>query len=178
MRILGLDHGTKRIGVAVSDETKTIAQPLEYIPAEPFADFLARLKPFVEKLPAGPRFALEMRNKAWLGAALFDLLRKHNVALALIDHPWMPRPREWFAKGDAITADFTYIRWLGDRKAIEEMTKTWDTTIVDRARDLQEWVEACRNFMKRKIRVFAFANNHYAGHAPATLRLFAEMMEK
>jgi putative Holliday junction resolvase len=43
MRILALDHGTKRIGVAVSDETKTIAQPLEYIPAEPFADFLARL---------------------------------------------------------------------------------------------------------------------------------------
>jgi putative Holliday junction resolvase len=44
MRILALDHGTKRIGVAVSDETKTIAQPLEYIPAEPFADFLARLR--------------------------------------------------------------------------------------------------------------------------------------
>jgi len=44
MRILALDHGTKRIGVAVSDETKTIAQPLEYILTEPFADFLARLK--------------------------------------------------------------------------------------------------------------------------------------
>jgi putative pre-16S rRNA nuclease len=44
MRILALDHGSKRIGVAVSDETQTIAQPLEYIPAEPFADFLARLK--------------------------------------------------------------------------------------------------------------------------------------
>ena len=44
MRILALDHGTRRIGVAVSDETKTIAQPLEYIPAEPFADFLSRLK--------------------------------------------------------------------------------------------------------------------------------------
>ena len=44
MRILALDHGTKRIGVAVSDETKTIAQPLEYIPAEPFPDFLERLK--------------------------------------------------------------------------------------------------------------------------------------
>jgi putative holliday junction resolvase len=44
MRILALDPGTKRIGVAVSDETKTIALPLEAIPAEPFADFLARLK--------------------------------------------------------------------------------------------------------------------------------------
>jgi putative holliday junction resolvase len=47
MRILALDHGTKRIGVAVSDELKMIAQPLEYVLAEPLADFLARLKELV-----------------------------------------------------------------------------------------------------------------------------------
>ncbi len=44
MRILALDHGTKRIGVAVSDELKMIAQPLTYLPAEPFAEFLTQLK--------------------------------------------------------------------------------------------------------------------------------------
>jgi putative Holliday junction resolvase len=44
MRVLAIDHGTKRMGIALSDETLTIAQPLEFIPAEPFADFLARLK--------------------------------------------------------------------------------------------------------------------------------------
>ena len=44
MRILALDHGTRRVGVAVSDELQLIAQPLEYIPPEPFADFLQRLK--------------------------------------------------------------------------------------------------------------------------------------
>ena len=44
MRILALDHGSTRIGVAVSDETRTIAQPLEFIPAEPFAGVLDRLK--------------------------------------------------------------------------------------------------------------------------------------
>ena len=32
------------MGIAVSDELKMIAQPLEYIPAEPFAKFLERLK--------------------------------------------------------------------------------------------------------------------------------------
>jgi uncharacterized protein YecE (DUF72 family) len=141
------------------------------------AEFLARLKPFLQKLPDQPRFAVEIRNKYWLGPALSDLLRKHNVALALIDHPWMPRPSQWLAKVDALTTDFTYIRWLGDRKAIEELTETWDNTIVDREKDLKEWVEACRNFLKNKIRVFAFANNHYAGHAPATLRLFEKLME-
>src|SRR5512134_1728966 len=44
MRILAIDHGSKRIGIAVSDELKMIAQPLEFIPAEPFAAFLDRLK--------------------------------------------------------------------------------------------------------------------------------------
>ena len=43
MRILAIDHGSKRIGIAISDELKLIAQPLEYIPAEPFADFMVRL---------------------------------------------------------------------------------------------------------------------------------------
>jgi putative Holliday junction resolvase len=32
------------MGIAISDELKIIAQPLEYIAAEPFAIFLARLK--------------------------------------------------------------------------------------------------------------------------------------
>ena len=44
MRILAIDHGTKRMGIAVSDPSAIVATPLEYIPAEPFKDFLARLK--------------------------------------------------------------------------------------------------------------------------------------
>jgi len=47
MRILALDHGSKRIGIAVSDELKVIAQPLEFIAAEPFADLLARLRELI-----------------------------------------------------------------------------------------------------------------------------------
>jgi putative holliday junction resolvase len=43
MRILAIDHGTKRMGIAVSDELGMIARPLEFIPAEPFADFMVRL---------------------------------------------------------------------------------------------------------------------------------------
>jgi putative Holliday junction resolvase len=44
MRVLALDHGSKRIGLAISDELGVIAQPLEFVLAEPFAAFLARLK--------------------------------------------------------------------------------------------------------------------------------------
>src|ERR1051325_9397387 len=44
MRILALDHGTKRVGVAISDELKMIAQPLEFLPAEPFSKFITRVE--------------------------------------------------------------------------------------------------------------------------------------
>jgi len=52
MRILALDHGTVRVGVAVSDELKMIARPLEFIPAEPFTVFLERLKVLIREQQA------------------------------------------------------------------------------------------------------------------------------
>lgn len=143
------------------------------------AEFLARLKPFLKKLPKDFSFALEIRNKYWLEARLVDLLRESHVALALIDQSWMPRP--WEIKGnlDLITADLLYVRWLGDRKGIEEVTKSWDKTVVDRRSDLKNWVELLKKLVKDKRiqRAVTYANNHYAGHAPATVALFRELWQ-
>ena len=47
MRVLAIDHGTKRMGIALSDELRTIAQPLEYIAAEPLNKFFDRLAQIV-----------------------------------------------------------------------------------------------------------------------------------
>ncbi len=47
MRVLAIDHGTKRVGLALSDETGTIAQPLEFVPAEPADKLLNRLQNIV-----------------------------------------------------------------------------------------------------------------------------------
>ncbi len=60
MRILAIDHGSKRMGIAVSDDLKMIASPVGYLPAEPFAQFLASLK---------------------------DLLREKEVELILVGMP-------------------------------------------------------------------------------------------
>jgi putative Holliday junction resolvase len=49
MRILALDHGTVRIGVALSDELKMLATPLEYLPAEPFAKLVERLRQLIRE---------------------------------------------------------------------------------------------------------------------------------
>lgn len=80
-------------------------------------------------------------------------------------------------KFDLITADFAYVRWLGDRKGIEEMTTTWDKVVVERTDDLRNWVDILREIVNnKKIRkLFAYANNHYQGFAPATVKLFMDL---
>ena len=138
-------------------------------------DFLERLIPFLKKLPKGHRFAVEIRNKNWLVPKFADILREHGVALALIDQSWMPRPWEMKDQFDLITSDFTYVRWLGDRKGIEEKTTTWDRVIVDRQGDLSEWVSLLKKVQERRIMILAFANNHYAGFGPGTVDLFRSL---
>ncbi len=142
------------------------------------ADFLALLKPFLKKLPRDYRFAVEIRNKYWLDARFADLLRENQVALTLIDQSWVPRPWELENKFDLITTDFTYVRWLGDRKDIEEQTKTWDKLIVDRSKDMANWVELFRQFVSKNPRTFAYANKHYAGYGPGTIELFWDLWNR
>ena len=138
--------------------------------------FMTRLHVFFKKLPrTGCRFAVEIRNKYWLKPRLLELLRENNVALVLQDQSWMPRGEELFEKYDPITADFTYIRWLGDRKEIEKVTKVWSSTIVDRTAELQSWVNVCEKIQKRGVTQYVYANNHYAGFAPGTVELFRSL---
>ena len=87
----------------------------------------------------------------------------------------MPGPVELSKKFDPITADWTYIRWLGDRKAIENQTTTWNKTVVDRTTELSSWVDYCYQIRKRGVLIYGYANNHYAGHAPATIEQFQNL---
>lgn len=48
-RILALDYGAKRTGVAVSDPTGTLASPLAYLETQPFRKFLGKLKETIRK---------------------------------------------------------------------------------------------------------------------------------
>jgi uncharacterized protein YecE (DUF72 family) len=83
-------------------------------------DFLARLRPFLKKLPKDHKFAVEIRNKNWLVPQFVEALRERGVALALIDQAWMPRPAQWFEKFNPMTADFTYVRWLGIARGLRD----------------------------------------------------------
>jgi uncharacterized protein YecE (DUF72 family) len=140
-------------------------------------EFLRRLRLFFQRiLKIGAfKFAVEIRNKTWLNSRLTDLLGEFKVALALTDTSFMPRPWEYKDKLDIVTADFTYVRWLGDRKGIEELTRTWDKIIVHRREDLLKWAEVFRQFSDG-IQVYTYANNHYAGNGPQTISLFWQLL--
>jgi Protein of unknown function DUF72 len=87
-------------------------------------DFLAVPAPFLKKFSAERRFAIEIRNKSWLDASLVDLLREDKIALVLSNLSHMPGPVELSKKFDPITADWAYIRRLGERTGVEKATTT------------------------------------------------------
>jgi len=55
-----------------------------------------------------------------------------------------------------------------------------DKAVIDREDDLKNWVDVLKELvLKKKIRkIFAFANNHYAGHGPATAKLFWDLWNR
>jgi uncharacterized protein YecE (DUF72 family) len=145
-------------------------------------EFLVRLRDFLKQTPKEGKsnLVIEIRNPAWLDNIFVAEMREQGVTLALTDTSFMPRPWELKKPLDLITSDFLYVRWLGHRKEIEKTTTTWDKAILDRTEDLRNWSRFLKEqVLNRKLRhVFLFANNHYAGHAPATLQQFTEIWRR
>jgi uncharacterized protein YecE (DUF72 family) len=134
------------------------------------APFLERLAAFLERLPRG-RYAVELRNRDWIAPDTLALLRRAQAALVLVDLAYLPHPDEWSA-GDPrelLTSDFAYARLIGDRAKVEALTERFDRTVVDQSARLERWAELLGALTGRVREGYVYANNHYAGHAPATL---------
>ncbi|HET7010334.1 MAG TPA: DUF72 domain-containing protein [Anaerolineales bacterium] len=128
-------------------------------------DLADRLETFLARLPSGPRYAVEVRNPRWLTARLRQVLAERGAALVLQDLFYMPR-LDW------VTTDFTVIRWLGRRSDIH----TFDRPQIDRKRELRRWAERVRAFLHSGVDVYGYFNNHFAGHSPASVRLFESIL--
>jgi uncharacterized protein YecE (DUF72 family) len=123
------------------------------------------LEDFLTALPEGPRYAVEVRHRSWLGSDLPQLLRECGAALTLVDYPRMPRLEQ-------ATTDFAYIRWLGNRR---EFPSGHTHPKKDRDEDLLWWAGVVDRFLTEGKTVFAYANNHYQNHSPSTLEQFVEI---
>ncbi|MHB0875768.1 MAG: DUF72 domain-containing protein [Anaerolineae bacterium] len=125
-------------------------------------DNLDALTAYLSALPSDRRFAVEVRDRRWLGPPLYRALAGAGVALVLQDLHYMPRL-------DVVTTDFTYVRWIGRR---DQVRGRFDRVMVDRSRELEWWAERVARWLSQGIRVYSFANNHYQGYAPATVAEF------
>jgi uncharacterized protein YecE (DUF72 family) len=133
-------------------------------------EFLARLDSFLTDLPKNYRYGVEIRNKHWLNSEFADVCRTHDAVVVLSDYMWMPLGDEVESRFDPLTADFSYVRLIGNRKEIEKITKTWEKEVIEREERLNRWASFLHRMAQRGGNVFVYINNHYAGHAPATVR--------
>jgi uncharacterized protein YecE (DUF72 family) len=136
------------------------------------------LKPFLQCLPSGFKFALEIRNKNWLSWDFLEMLREHQVAFALVAQAWMPRIDTLAKALDLVTSDFAYVRFIGDRQAIEAKTKRWNTLIEDKSDEMKVWIGEIKKITDRGVKTYAFFNNHYAGFAPGSIKQFDDLWQQ
>lgn len=142
----------------------------DYDPAE-----IDGLEAFVAALPAGPRWALEVRDPAWFAgdahARLRDALGRRGIALVVSDGTFVPLD-VMLHELHRPTAPHAYVRWLGRREAFAR----FDRVQLDRSPQIERWADAIRAAAPQLTRVTGYANNQFAGHAPATIReLFASL---
>jgi len=130
------------------------------------------LERFLPQLPGGVRFAIEFRQRGWITPETLELLSAHRVALALSDGRWVPR--KWLLRlCERPTTDFAYLRWMGPDRAITDYSHLQ----VDRSAEVDAWAAMIPVLLGQVGTVYGYANNHFAGHGPATIRMLQERLE-
>jgi len=126
------------------------------------------LKELLRQLPRGTRVAVEFRQPDWLVPETFDLLKGHSVALCLTELPGMPRL-------EVRTADFVYLRFIGDR---DQITEDFSHVRVSREEELNCWVGVAKRLAGENAEIYAYFDNHFSGHAPSTAIQFRELLDE
>jgi uncharacterized protein YecE (DUF72 family) len=145
-----------------------------------FSEFLPRLADFLGSLPAGWRYAVEIRNEDYLVSEYFSLLARHNVAHVFNAWTRMPTLSDQIQLEGAFTADFTVVRGLLRRgrtyeqavQRFEPYKSIQDPDPLTRAA-LRKIAE--RALIKRS-RAYLFINNRLEGNAPETIDAVVSQM--
>ena len=136
-------------------------------------EFLADLDPFLQSLPGGWKYAVEIRNEEFLGGAYFNLLRTRGVAHVFNSWARMPPLHKQVAMPGAFTADFVVTRGL------LRVGRPYETAVKLFApyEDIQDPYPEARETIrriiehsrKRKQAAYLFINNRLEGNAPKTI---------
>ena len=144
------------------------------------ADFLAVLDPFLKALPAGFRYAIEIRNENYLTPQYLDVLASHNVAHVFNAWTRMPALDEQAHIHEAFTADFTVVRALLRKgRLYEKAVETFEPynriqELNDGAREGMRLI--AQRAMQERKNAFLFVNNRLEGNAPSTIEAVIEQL--
>jgi uncharacterized protein YecE (DUF72 family) len=109
---------------------------------------IERLSSALAQLPAG-RHCFEFRHPSWFNNDVYELLRRHGVALVIGDMPKRP------FQTHEITTDWTFVRFhYGTRGRRGNYSAT----------ELQEWARRIRAW-RRRVEVFGYFNNDWNAFA-------------
>lgn len=120
------------------------------------------LERFLGWLPEDLPFGVEFRHPSWMEPAVHDLLAAYRVA-------WVNSDQQ---REVVLTAPFTYVRLLGERELISQ----FHAIQIDRSDELDRWAAMLARISNRVERVYAYVNNHFEGHSPATLERLRERL--
>jgi uncharacterized protein YecE (DUF72 family) len=110
------------------------------------------LQNFLSLLPPKYRHAIEFRHKSWIGEAVFDILRRHNIGLCVFDMPGFSCPL-------AITSDFAYVRFHGSEGLYSSCYSDAELSRwAERIARLSQNVEASYIYFNNDAEAFAVKN--------------------
>jgi uncharacterized protein YecE (DUF72 family) len=143
-------------------------------------DFLARLDSFLEALPDGFRYAVEVRNPEYLGPGYFALLAGHGVAHVLSVWTRMPELGEQAAMPGVLGADFSVARALLRKgRTYEQAVESFEPyrLVQDPNEPAREALRAIADgARRRKTPAFLFVNNRLEGNAPTTIEAVVDRL--
>ena len=142
------------------------------------ADFVRAVDPFLDALPAGFRYAVEVRNPGFLSPVYFDCLRRHNVAHVFNAWTRMPELHEQIRLPEAYTADFTVARALLRRgRPYEEAVQRFSPyeKVQDENPNARAAMrELIRQAKEKRRTAYIFVNNRLEGNAPVTIEAIVD----
>jgi uncharacterized protein YecE (DUF72 family) len=146
-------------------------------------DFAADLDRFLEQIPKGWPYGVEMRNKHWLKPDYFDVLRKHGVAHIYNNWSEMPSVGEQMAlAGSRTSDDLTGARFLlapgrkyaDSVKLFEPYDRVKEPNPEARKAGAALIAEGVRYEPRRKT--YIYVNNRLEGNALETIARILEQV--
>jgi uncharacterized protein YecE (DUF72 family) len=141
-------------------------------------EFVAQLGALLPSLPKEFRYAVEIRNRTYLGDPYFDCLRTHGVAHVFNAWTRMPALSEQITMQGSMTADFAVVRALLRQGRPYETAVEKFSPYREAADPDPEGRAALRALIKRMTEerrtAYVFVNNRFEGNAPQTIEAITE----